>query len=358
MSFTFLSALLLFGFVIFIHELGHFLLAKVNGVKVLKFSLGFGPKIIGKKIGDTEYLISAFPLGGYVKMLGEDADEIIENSEKDKAYNNQPVHKRASIILAGPIFNILSAVVIFFFIYSIGIPVLLPVVGEVMPETPASRAMLLKGDRILEVDNKKVQYWEDVTEIIHRSANKPLKLKIQRGSEILILSITPEKKVVKDIFGEDKEIGLIGIKPSGETIKVKNDIFTSIKNAFLKTIDICIMTGIGIIKLIQRIIPADTIGGPIMILQIAEKQATTGALNFFAFAALISINLGILNLLPIPILDGGHLLFLSIEAIRKRPLSEKTMIIAQRIGLIFIISLMMFAFYNDILRILSGKPLP
>lgn len=355
---SFLSALILFGFVIFIHELGHFLFAKISGVKVLKFSLGFGPKVIGKKIGETEYLVSAFPLGGYVKMLGEEADEIIENSEKDRAYNNQPVHKRASIILAGPVFNILSATVIFFFIFMIGVPTFLPIVGEVMPDTPAARAELLKGDRIIEINGKKVQYWEDVTEIVYKSANKQLELKIQRGSEILSISITPEKKIVKDIFGQDKEIGLIGIKPSGDTTKVKSDLFTSIKNAFMKTIDLCVLTIMGIIKLIQRIIPAETIGGPIMILQMAEKQATAGALNFFAFAALISINLGILNLLPIPILDGGHLLFLSIEAIRKKPLSEKTLMIAQRIGLIVIISLMIFAFYNDILRILSGKPFP
>lgn len=351
------SAIILFGFVIFIHELGHFLLAKISGVKVLKFSLGFGPKIIGKRIGDTEYMISALPLGGYVKMLGEEADEIVENSERQRAYNNQPVKKRAAIVFAGPIFNILSATIIFFFIYFIGVPTLLPIVGEVLPDSAASKAAILKGDRIIEVDGKKIQYWEDVTEIIHKSANKALQLKVQRGNEVISISITPEKKVVKDIFGEEKEIGLIGIKPSGETIKVKSDFFKSIKNAVLKTIDLCLLTILGIIKLIQRIIPAETIGGPIMILQIAEKQAAAGVLNFFAFAALISINLGILNLLPIPILDGGHLLFLSLEAIRKKPLSEKTMMIAQKIGLALIISLMIFAFYNDILRIISGKPL-
>lgn len=351
------SAIILFGFVIFIHELGHFLLAKISGVKVLKFSLGFGPKIIGKKIGDTEYMISAVPLGGYVKMLGEEADEIVENSERQRAYNNQPVKKRAAIVFAGPIFNILSATVIFFFIYFIGVPTLLPIVGEVLPDSAASKAAILKGDRIIEVDGKKIQYWEDVTEIIHKSANKTLQLRVQRGNEVISIPITPEKKVVKDIFGEEKEVGLIGIKPSGETIKVKSDFFKSIKNAVLKTIDLCLLTVLGIIKLIQRIIPAETIGGPIMILQIAEKQAAAGVLNFFAFAALISINLGILNLLPIPILDGGHLLFLSLEAIRKKPLSEKTMMIAQKIGLALIISLMIFAFYNDILRIISGKPL-
>lgn len=351
-----LSAIILFGFVILIHELGHFIFAKISGVKVLKFSLGFGPKIIGKKIGDTEYLISAIPLGGYVKMLGEEADEIVENSEKERAYNNQPVKKRAAIVFAGPLFNILTATVIFFFIYFIGVSTLLPIVGEVLPDSAASRAALLKGDRIIEIDGKKIRYWEDVTEIIHKSADKTLHLKIQRNKEVISISVTPEKKIVKDIFGEEKEIGLIGIKPSGETIKVKSDFFKSIKNAVLKTIDLCLLTILGVIKLIQRIIPAETIGGPIMILQMAEKQAAAGALNFFAFAALISINLGILNLLPIPILDGGHLLFLSLEAIRKKPLSEKTMMIAQRVGLALIISLMIFAFYNDILRIISGKP--
>jgi regulator of sigma E protease len=354
---TIFSAIILFGFVIFIHELGHFLFAKISGVKVLKFSLGFGPKILGKKIGETEYLISAIPLGGYVKMLGEETDEIIENYEKERAYSNQPVGKRAAIVFAGPLFNIFSATVIFFFIFYIGVPTLLPVVGEVFPDSAASKATLLKGDRIIEIDGKKIQYWEDVTEIIHKSAGKTLQLKVQRGKDVISISITPEKKIVKDIFGEDKEVGLIGIKPSGETIKVKSDIFKSFKNAVLKTIDLCLLTIMGIIKLIQRIIPAETIGGPIMILQVAEKQAAAGALNFFAFAALISINLGILNLLPIPILDGGHLLFLSIEAIRKKPLSEKTMIIAQKIGLALIISLMIFAFYNDILRIINGKPL-
>lgn len=354
-----LAAIFLFGFVIFIHELGHFIFAKISGVKVLKFSLGFGPKIIGKKVGDTEYLISAFPLGGYVKMLGEDTeDEAVENSEKERSYNNQPVYKRAAIIFAGPIFNLLTAVVIFFFIFMLGVPALLPVIGEIMPDTPAAQAMLLKGDRVIEIDGKPIKHWENMTEIIHRSADKTLSLKIQRGSEVIDISITPESKQVKDIFGEERETGLIGVKPSGDTIKIKHDIPNSIKNAFLRTWEICALTVVGIIKLIQRILPAETIGGPILIFQLAEQQAAAGILSFFAFAALISINLGILNLLPIPILDGGHLLFLGIEAIRKKPLSDKIMMMAQRIGLVMLISLMIFAFYNDILRVISGKLLP
>jgi regulator of sigma E protease len=353
-----LSAILLFGFLIFIHELGHFIFAKMSGVKVLKFSLGFGPKVIGKKIGDTEYLISAVPLGGYVKMLGEEPEDVVENSEKERSYKNQPVLKRVSIVFAGPIFNLLTAVVIFFFIFMIGVPTLLPVVGEIMPDTPALKAGLSKGDRIMTIDGKPIRHWGEMTDIIYGSANKAINLKVQRGSEIVNISITPESKKIKDIFGEEKEIGLIGVKPSGETTKIKENLPNAVKNAVLKTWEISVLTIVGIIKLIQRIIPADTIGGPILIFQLAEKQATAGALNFFTFAAVISINLGILNLLPIPILDGGHLLFLGIEAIRKKPLSERAIMIAQRIGLAVIITLMVFAMYNDIFRLTSGKPLP
>ncbi len=354
---TFLSAVLLIGFLIFIHELGHFIFAKLSGVKVLKFSLGFGPKVIGKKIGETEYLLSAIPLGGYVKMLGEEPDDQLDESERKRSYKNQPIFKRASIVFAGPCFNFLTAVVIFFFVFLIGIPVLMPIIGEVLDNSPASKAMIQKGDRIIEINGKPVEKWTDMTEVIHGSANKPISLKIQRDSTFTIISITPESKKTKDIFGEEKEIGLIGVKPSGEIFTVSEDVFTSAKNAILRTLEITSLTVIGIIKLIQRIIPADTIGGPIMIFSLAERQAEAGALSFFTFAA-ISINLAILNLLPIPVLDGGHLLFMAIEAVRGKPLSDKTILIAHKIGWVFLLSLMAFAIYNDIFRLISGTPLP
>jgi len=342
---TFLSAVLLIGFLIFIHELGHFIFAKLSGVKVLKFSLGFGPKVIGKKIGETEYLLSAIPLGGYVKMLGEEPDDQLDESERKRSYKNQPIFKRASIVFAGPCFNFLTAVVIFFFVFLIGIPVLMPIIGEVLDNSPASKAMIQKGDRIIEINGKPVEKWTDMTEVIHGSANKPISLKIQRDSTFTIISITPESKKTKDIFGEEKEIGLIGVKPSGEIFTVSEDVFTSAKNAILRTLEITSLTVIGIIKLIQRIIPADTIGGPIMIFSLAERQAEAGALSFF-------------NLLPIPVLDGGHLLFMAIEAVRGKPLSDKTILIAHKIGWVFLLSLMAFAIYNDIFRLISGTPLP
>jgi regulator of sigma E protease len=352
------SAILLFGFLIFIHELGHFIVAKVSGVKVLKFSLGFGPKVIGKKRGETEYILSAIPLGGYVKMLGEDDDSEIDQSEMHRSFQNHPVGKRFLIILAGPLFNFLTAVVVFFFILVIGMPTFLPVIGDVMTGTPAEKAQLRKGDRVVAINGSHIRQWSDMTAKIYESPEKKLIFTIKRDAQEIAVPITPEKKTTRDIFGEGKEIGLIGVKPSGETFIIREDPFSGAGNAFVKTGEITVLTIVGIVKIIQRIIPADTIGGPVLIFQMAEKQATAGALNFFTFAAVISINLAVLNLLPIPILDGGHILFLSIEAIRKKPLSEKTVMIAQRVGMSLLLLLMAFAMYNDIFRLFSGKPLP
>ena len=351
-------AILLFGFLIFIHELGHFILAKITKVKVLKFSLGFGPRVIGKQLGETEYMISAIPLGGYVKMLGEEAEDEVANSDNERSYKNQSIGKRVSIVFAGPVFNLLTAVVIFFFVFLMGIPTLLSVVGEVMPNSPAEKANLLKGDKIIEINSTPVNKWTDMSTMIYGSPAKPLTMKIQRNSETVTISITPEKKTMKDVFGEEKEIGLIGVKPSGETFILRENLPNALKSAVSRTLEISVLTVEGIIKIIQRIVPADTIGGPVLIFQLAEKQASAGVLNFFTFAAVISINLGILNLLPIPVLDGGHILFLGIEAVRKKPLSERAIIMAQRIGIALIITLMAFAMYNDIIRLVSGKSLP
>jgi regulator of sigma E protease len=353
----FIYAIILLGIIIFVHELGHFLLAKFLKVKVLKFSLGFGPKVIGKKIGETEYLISSIPFGGYVKMLGESPEDELSDYEKPYAYNHQPVWKRFLIVIAGPLFNILFAVIVFFFVFMYGIPILLPDIGEVLPDSPASRLGLIKGDRILEINGVKINQWDEMTEIIHKSPGKQLNIKLKRGEDILQYSIIPEKKKVKDIFGEERDIGLIGVKPLGTITYKKETVYGAFTNSILRTWDISKLTVLSIIKLIQRVIPFETIGGPILIVQMAGEQVSKGFLNFFIFIAIININLGILNLLPIPILDGGHIVFLSIEAIRRRPLSEKIIMISQKIGLAFILTVMIFVLYNDIMRIITNKPL-
>jgi regulator of sigma E protease len=353
-----LSAIILLGLIIFIHELGHFLSAKLMGVRVLKFSLGFGPKLIGKKYGDTEYLISSIPFGGYVKMLGESSGEELKEEEKVFAFNYQPVWKRFIIVFLGPLFNLVFAMVIFFFVFSYGIPVLLPEVGDVLPQSPAERAGLMKGDTVISIDGSQINQWDEMTKIIHTSPGRSLNLKIKRRSEVITLSVVPEKKRIPDLFGQGKEVGLIGIKPSGNTFIKKSDLAESLTNAVSRTWEIAVLTIVSIVKLIQRVIPMETIGGPILIVQMAGEQASLGILNFFVFMAIININLGVLNLLPIPILDGGHILFLGIEAIRRKPLEEKFITIAQKVGLAVILFIMAFAIYNDLIRIFTGKSIP
>ncbi len=351
-------AVILLGIIIFVHEVGHFLFAKLSGVKVLKFSLGFGPKIFGKKIGETEYLICWLPLGGYVKMLGEEPGEEFDDSEKERTFGAQSLYKRAMIVVAGPLFNIFFASLVFMVIFMSGVPRLTALVGEVTDDTPAARAGLLEGDRIIAINDREIRYWDEMQEIIHERPEEAVTLKVERNNESFSLSLTPERKVVKNIFGEDTEIGLIGITAGTDSEEIVFGLFEAVQLGVKRTVDIVVLTLVAIVKLVQRIIPADTIGGPVMIFQMAKKQAAEGLAHFLTLMAVISINLGIINLFPIPILDGGHIMFMGIEAVRRKPLSEKTLMIAQRIGLALILALMAFAFYNDFLRIFSGKPLP
>lgn len=355
---TILSAIVLLGVIIFVHELGHFLSAKLVGVRVLKFSLGFGPKIISRKYGETEYLISSIPFGGYVKMFGEEPGEELKEEEKPLAYTYQPVWKRFIIVFSGPLFNLIFAIIIFFCVFIYGFPVLLPEVGEVLTKSPAASAGMMKSDTIISINSSRINQWDEMTKIIHNNPGRSLNFEVRREGEVIAFSIIPEKKVVKDIFGQDEEIGLIGIKPSGNTFMRKSSLQGASADSVRRTWEISVLTVVSIVKLIQRVVPMDTIGGPILIVQMAGQQASQGVLNFFLFMAIININLGVLNLLPIPVLDGGHILFLGIEAIRRKPLNEKVITIAQRVGLALILFIMVFALYNDIMRLITGKTFP
>jgi regulator of sigma E protease len=268
------------------------------------------------------------------------------------------VWKRFSIVFFGPIFNILFAAIIFFLIFVNGVPYLLPNVGAVTEGSPAKMNGIEKGDRIVSIDGTSIKRWDQMTSIIHDSAGKRLAIAVKRDSSVLHLVLTPEKKEVKDIFGQEKEVGLIGVAPSGETAVEKVALGEAFSLSVARTWDITEITVLSIVKLVQRVIPAKTIGGPIMIFEMAGREASVGAMNFFTFMAIISINLGVLNLLPIPILDGGHLMFLTIEAVRRKPVSESVVAAAQKVGLALLISLMVLAFYNDILRLITGSSLP
>ena len=210
---TFFSAIVLLGILIFVHELGHFLFAKKLGVRVLKFSLGFGPKLIGRKYGDTEYLVSAVPLGGYVKMLGEEPGDELKEEDKPFAYNYQPVWKRFLIVFSGPVFNLFFAAAIFFVVFLSGVPVPKPYAGKVMDNSPAAAAGLMTGDRIAAINGKTVSGWDDIDVSVNESHGEKLLFKIEREGKIIELTVTPEKKTGKNIFGENTEVMDIGIMP-------------------------------------------------------------------------------------------------------------------------------------------------
>jgi regulator of sigma E protease len=349
---TILSTIIVLGILIFVHEFGHFLLAKRLGVGVVTFALGFGAKLIGRKIGETEYKICAIPLGGYVKLIGENPEEEVKEEDRSRSFSCQPIWKRALIISAGPFFNFFLAAVLFSLVnLLIGVPSSPTAnIGEVSAGFPAEEAGLRKGDLVLSIDGEQVSEWEDLAQIIRNSKGKELLLKVKRDSEIIDIKVTPKSITDKNIFGEEVKIFRIGITPAeGGSFKRVNPLL-AIGTGFLQTWNGIKLTILGIVKLIQRVIPAKEIGSPIMIAKMAGEQAKKGILSLALFTAIISINLGIINLFPIPILDGGHFLFLSLEAVLRRPISIKKMEIAQQIGLVFIILLMLFAIRNDVIR--------
>lgn len=348
-----LWAVLVLGVLIFVHELGHFLVAKRAGVKVLKFSLGFGPKIIGLTRGGTEYLLSAIPLGGYVKMLGEDPKE--EVADPEGSFSAKSVGWRSLIILAGPGSNLLLAVAIFWVVFTIGVPTLATKVGEVMQNFPAHEAGVLAGDRIKAIDGHPIEKWEELATQIHKSPGRPVRLTVERVGDRFDLVVTPKTTRQKNLFGEEQEIGLLGIAPAEEFLIERTNPATAFARAIYKTYDLSRLILLTFVKLIQGVVPAKTIGGPLLVAQMAGQQARLGILPLLFFTALLSINLAILNLLPIPILDGGHLLFSLIEAVRGKPVSLQKREMAGQVGMALLVALMIFAFYNDIFRLLGKQ---
>ncbi|MBI4681914.1 MAG: RIP metalloprotease RseP [Nitrospirae bacterium] len=356
---TIIWAVILFGLLIFFHELGHFIVAKLVGVKVLKFSLGFGPKIIGKKIGETEYLISAIPLGGYVKPLGEEPGEEIKEEEKQRAFNNQPVWKRAAIVIAGPAFNLVLAFLIFTVFLGLKLPVAIPnldsittTIENVKEGSPAMKAGLRSNDTIVSINGSAVHEWNEMAELFSKNPGNELKIKVRRDNTLIDVIITPEPAKVKDEKGKEIIIGMIGISKKMDAKVIQS---ASILDAPFKGIeavyDWCVLTLEVVVRLFSGALSAKQIGGPILIVDAAAKAASVGAFTYFNFIAIISINLAILNLLPVPVLDGGHIMFLSIEALKGKPLSDKIVGAANKVGMALLLLLITFVFYNDIMRI-------
>ena len=355
MIITVVAAIVVLGFLIIIHEAGHFLMAKKMGVGVEKFSIGFGRPIWKKKSGETEYILAWIPFGGYVKMVGDEEEEgesKIENSEL--AFNQKPIWRRSLIVAAGPAANLLLAILLFAVVYMIGINMADTKILEVMKDSPAQAVGMVDGDRIVEINGTPINSWDQLAEIISGSAGMQITILLERvDGSLKEIRITPETHASKTIFGEDIQVGRIGIRP--DEIFKRYGPLEAIYRGTMQTGRIIYLTGLAIVKIFQNVVPADNIGGPLMIMKMAGDQAKAGIVPLLMFMGLISVNLGILNLLPVPILDGGHLLFFLVEAIKGKPVTIKGRIFAQQVGMFLLISLMAFAFYNDISRFIAGN---
>jgi regulator of sigma E protease len=430
-----ISFIIVLGILIFVHEFGHFIIAKRLGVGVLTFSLGFGPKILGKKIGETQYQISAIPLGGYVKIIGENPEEEISEEDRGRSFSGKPIRTRMAIIVFGPLMNVLLAFIFLCLVALIGfkLPAFMegpPRVAWVEPDSPGQRGGIHAGDLIIRIKDRKVNNWEEVNLIVATNPNARLRLHIEREGVIVVKELVPEEEelfgigyaglqsewppIIKGIIkgdpadlgglkkgdlilaidgeemrhwfqmamtirknpdkllafkvkrGEEilsfpirpkvvkdrgKTIGLVGISPQPrDTIFRRYGPLRAIVWGGRETLKRTKMTLTILWRLLVRKISHKALGGPISIFVFAGATAKTGITTFIDFMAGLSIMLAIINTIPIPLLDGGHLLFLGIEAIRKKPIGVKAREFAYRVGLVFIILLMLIVFYNDIYR--------
>ncbi len=349
------AIVIVLGLLIFFHELGHFLVARIMGIGVSTFSLGFGPKLFAFVLGKTEYRLSAVPLGGYVHLVGESEEaKLPEGFTSRESFARRPPWQRILVVAAGPVFNFALAWFIYWgLFFAHGQTMLLPEIGQLADDGPAQEAGLQPGDRVLRVDNSEIRYWDELVMHIRDNRGEPIALQVQRNENIYEFTLTPQMAVQETIFGEEVKTPQIGIVASGETETISLGFFSSAREGLAQTWMLIRLTVEAIIKLIERIIPLETIGGPILIAQLVSEQTQEGLVNLLALTALISINLGLINLLPIPVLDGGHILFYSIEMIIRRPLNARMRQMATRIGILLILSLMAFAIINDILRLVG-----
>ncbi len=440
--------LVVLGVLVAFHELGHFLAARWVGVKVLKFSLGFGPKLFGRQLGETEYLLSAIPLGGYVKLFGEDETEATTEADRARSFAHQRLGGKVLIVAAGPGFNFILAYVIFSAWLATGAPLFVPTFQDLTPDieamvpgspadtaglqigdrvtrvngqeistrtelldavakskgqalalevkrdgqvktmtatpatapgpqastpepsyylgveeapplvtsvvqgSPAAKAGLQAGDHVVSIESQAIHAWSQLTGIVKEHPGQPLNIEVLREGQRLPLTVTPsiEKATVN---GQSVEVGKIGISGPGRSIMRSSTPLLSLYDGLKATWGWTELTAIGLYKMIAGDISSKNIGGPLTIANISGEAASQGASSVIFLIAILSINLGVLNLLPIPILDGGHLLFFLIEAILRKPLGERQREVAQQAGLVLLVGVMIFAFWNDLERIFS-----
>jgi regulator of sigma E protease len=351
--------------VVFFHELGHFLVARLCGVRVLVFSVGFGPELLGfNDRHGTRWKVSAIPLGGYVKFFGDEdvasstpdqsASAAMSAAERRESFHHQPVGKRAAIVAAGPIANFILAILIFAAIAAFyGKPSTSARVDVVRPDSAAAAAGFRPGDVVVAIDGRTIATFTDMQRVVSTSADKQLTVTVDRGGAKVDLKATPALREMKDNFGNVLRIGVLGIErsqtasdPGMQTLPVGRALVSGVEDTWFvieRTLDY-----LG--KVITGREKADQLSGPIGIAKISGQLASINFISVINLAGMLSVSIGLLNLFPVPLLDGGHLLFYAIEAIRGRPLSERVQEMGFRIGLALVIMLMIFATFNDIMR--------
>jgi len=444
---TILAFVVVIGLLILIHELGHFIVARLCGVGVERFSLGFGPVLWRLKRKETEYCLSAIPMGGYVKMMGDDENPLEggkgEVVDPGKSFHLKPLAARFAIVVAGPGMNFVLAAAIFALVFMIvGRPVFPAVLGRAAEDGPAARAGLRLGDRVVAVDGRPVQYWEEVLGAVHAGRGRPLDLAVSGAGGERTITVTPSRSTGRDIFGDEREVwdlgvrpftpatigdviagypaakaglrrgdavvalegkpvssweelaegvykragqptrlelrrgqdtltvslvptpvkdrgpdgkdievGRIGISPASAGVFVRSNPVVAVWEGVSRTVEVTVLTAVGLYKIVVGQLDRSNIGGPIQIAVAAGEQARQGMSSLAFFTAVISVNLALLNLLPVPMLDGGHLLFFVFEAVLGRPLSLRKREVAQQVGFVLLMLLMVYAVYNDLARI-------
>lgn len=357
------SFIIIISLIVFIHEFGHFLVARLCGVKVDEFSLGFGKKLFAfKDKKGTQWKFCLLPLGGYVKMYGDrnaasipDPQEIAKMSPEERkiSFVGKNVYQRMMIVAAGPVFNFILAILIFTFLFAQnGISRVLPIVDEVLPNSAAAEAGVKKGDKIIAIDGKEIAEFDQIRQQVMSTKERALNFKIARGEEIIELKIQPKIEVRKDFFGDEVKLATLGVS-AAEVIQEKLNLGQSFIQASKETynISIAVLNAVGELITGQRSVKE--LGGPIKIAKYSGKTVDMGIMVVMWFMAMISINLGVMNLLPVPVLDGGHLFYYLIEAIRGKPLSQKTQMFGYRIGLSMVVTLMVFTTFNDVVQLLN-----
>jgi len=347
-------SLLAISFLIFFHELGHFLVARFFGVRVEVFSIGFGKKIFTKNYNGTQYALSMIPLGGYVQMKGQDDTDPTKTSDDIDSYNTKKPWQRIFILLAGPVANFVLAFFLYLVIANMGVTKFAPVIGSLSKNFPAQISGLRKNDIVLSVNSHDVKTWDELSSLIKNSKNTII-FQIKRDNQIKNIKVMPKISNYKNMFGETMQKKMVGIAPSGKIIILKLNFFQSIGYALDETKNATMMIVQSLQKLIEGIVPAKDMGGIVSIVQVTAKASSAGIVALFALTALISVNLGVLNLLPIPALDGGHIMFNLYEMVTKRAPGEKVLYYLTLGGWVFLLSLMAFTIFNDIYRIAGGS---